>query len=497
MDEILRPYTEAGQSPAKTGLIQRFAALRRGMDERLEPLSRRVDELLIRWDAFAQKHQLRPGRFLALALVAGAVSTAATLYTPACSVSVNGEELGTVTSLAQVQAAEEHVEERVSAILNQNYEMDNQVELNWKFVSRKDLTSVSTLSSKLFNQVSQVTRGYTLTLDGETVAVQTSRRGLEALMESLKAPYVNENTISAEFTSPLELHYGYVDVRQVTDDLSEVTALLKSNRVEAATYTVQAGDTASAIAQNKGMTLSALMAMNPGMDANKLLIGQELTVSQSVPYLSVRTVDQVTYEETVAAPVEYVDDASMYKGDSKVLEPGKDGVDQVTAQITYLSGVEQSREVLSTQAVSAPVAKVVAQGTKERPKTAPTGSFMWPVNGTVTSRFGNRSLFGTRRFHGGIDIYVPVGTPVKAADGGTVASAGYSSGYGYLVVIRHDNGKTTYYAHNSKLLVSAGQQVYKGQVIAKSGATGNVTGPHCHFEVRINDQRQNPLNYLP
>ncbi len=497
MDEVLRPHAEAGESPARAGLIRRFAALRRGMDERLEPLSRRADELLIRWDALAQKHRLRPGRFLAVALIVGAVSTAATLYTPACTVSVDGETLGAVASLAQVQSAEDQAADRVSAILGRSYEMDSQIELDWKFVSRKDLTPVSVLSNKLFNQVSQVTRGYSLTLDGETVAVQTSRRGLEDLMESLKAPYVNENTISAEFTTPLELHYGYVDVRQITDDLSQVTALLKSNKVEATIYTVQAGDTASAIAQDQGMTLSALVAMNPGLDADKLLIGQELTVSQSVPYLSVRTVDQVTYEEAVPAPVEYVDDASMYKGDSKVLEPGADGVNQVTAQITYLSGAEQSREVLSTQTVTAPVTKVVAQGTMERPKTAPTGHFIWPVSGPITSRYGYRSLFGTRNFHGGIDIYVPSGTSVKAADGGTVITAEYDRSYGYYVVIRHNNGKTTYYAHNSKLLVHVGDKVYQGQVIAKSGATGNVTGPHCHFEVRINDQRQNPLSYLP
>ena len=79
---------------------------------------------------------------------------------------------------------------------------------------------------------------------------------------------------------------------------------------------------------------------------------------------------------------------------------------------------------------------------------------------------------------------------------GTVTFAGYKGSYGYLVIIRHDNGTQTYYGHNSKLLVSAGQKVYKGQQIAKAGSTGRSTGTHCHFEVRINGKAVNPLNYL-
>ncbi len=498
MDEILFPGEAAGaHAPAHPGLAQRLGALRANAAARLERLERNVDGLLFRWDDFKQTHRLRPSRFLAVALLTGVVSTAAVLYTPACAVIMDGQELGLVTTKAQVQAIEDRVEDRVSAILGRPYEMEDQVTLNWRVVNKRELTSPITLENALFNQVSEVTRGYVLTLDGQPIATQTTSQGLRDLIDSLKAPYVNENTIRAEFTTPLELHYEYVDVRQVTDDLSAVTALLTSNSVEPMIYTVQAGDTTSAIALRQDMSLSDLLAMNPGVEADKLWIGQELTVRQSVPYLGVRTVDQVTYEEVVEPPVEYVDDNTMYQGDSKVLEPGAEGLNQVTAQITYLSGQEDHRDILSTQVLTAPVTKVVAQGTKERPKTMPKGYFIWPVRGVITSGYGNRSLFGTRNFHGGIDIYVPTGTSVKAADGGTVITAEYNRSYGYYVVISHGNGKTTYYAHNSKLLVSVGDKVYQGQVIAKSGATGNVTGPHCHFEVRINGQRQNPRNYLP
>ncbi|MBP2655054.1 MAG: Peptidase [Firmicutes bacterium] len=128
-----------------------------------------------------------------------------------------------------------------------------------------------------------------------------------------------------------------------------------------------------------------------------------------------------------------------------------------------------------------------------------TGAMMWPVSGgTVTSPFGWRThpVFGTARFHSGIDIGVDYGTPVRAADGGVVVTAGWMSGYGYGVIIDHGSGISTVYGHNSELLVSEGQRVAKGQQIARAGSTGYSTGPHCHFEVRKNGSPVSPLSYL-
>lgn len=127
-----------------------------------------------------------------------------------------------------------------------------------------------------------------------------------------------------------------------------------------------------------------------------------------------------------------------------------------------------------------------------------TGRLGWPVSGPITSPFGYRvhPIFGRKIFHSGIDIGVGTGTPVHAADSGVVVSAGWISGYGYAVIIDHGGGISTLYAHNSLVRVRIGQAVGKGQVIATSGATGNVTGPHVHFEVRKNGAPVNPLGYL-
>ena len=118
------------------------------------------------------------------------------------------------------------------------------------------------------------------------------------------------------------------------------------------------------------------------------------------------------------------------------------------------------------------------------------------MRGTITSKFGYRYIFGSTSYHGGIDIACSYGTTIKAADGGKVTFVGYQGTYGNLVVITHDDGKQTYYAHNSSILVKVGQRVYQGQAIAKAGSTGRATGPHCHFEVRVNGTRVNPRNYL-
>lgn len=117
----------------------------------------------------------------------------------------------------------------------------------------------------------------------------------------------------------------------------------------------------------------------------------------------------------------------------------------------------------------------------------------------VTSEFGGRidPISGKSDGHLGMDLAVPLGTPVRAALPGTVTVAKYHNSYGYYVKIDHGNGLSTLYAHNSKLLVQAGQTVQAGDVVSLSGSTGRSTGPHLHFEVWVNGQRTNPRSYLP
>lgn len=128
------------------------------------------------------------------------------------------------------------------------------------------------------------------------------------------------------------------------------------------------------------------------------------------------------------------------------------------------------------------------------------GKFAWPVPASqrITSEYGYRihPVYKTRKFHSGIDIGAPYGVDILAAADGTVTMATYNGGYGKCIIINHGSGISTLYGHNSTLLVSEGSKVTRGQVIAKAGSTGVSTGPHLHFEVRINGSTTDPIAYL-
>lgn len=483
MDEILRPAPQAqSQGDALT--------------QRLEAFRRRRAVTLSRWDEFRARHRIRAIPFLLVALAAGAALTVNTVYTRGCAVSVNGKELGVVADQAEFEAIVARVEDRAGEILGYDYSLTAEVAYEPRVVEKSELSDLSGFENYLFSQVGEVTRTYVLTIGGEVIGATTHGSEVSAILEELKAPYITENTISAQFTVPVELRYEYTATAELMDT-DVFRRILTANSLEEVTYTVVSGDTYSEIAYDRDMSLDDLMAMNPQASLDALYVGDVLTVRQSVPFLSVRTLDKEVYEQPIEIPVEYVQDDTMYEGISKVLQEGAEGSALIHATVTKVNGVEQTRDITSTQTLTEPTTRVVAQGTKERPKTMATGSFIWPIRGTVTSSYGYRSIFGSYQFHGGLDIAASYGATIQAADGGKVVTAGWSDSYGNYVVIDHENGKTTLYAHNSQLLVSAGQRVYQGQAIAKAGATGNAYGTHCHFEVRINGQRTNPRDYLP
>ena len=145
---------------------------------------------------------------------------------------------------------------------------------------------------------------------------------------------------------------------------------------------------------------------------------------------------------------------------------------------------------------------IAAQSHRKTPVQGSTGSMMWPVKGKLTSNYGYRRhpIHGTYKMHTGIDISAPSGTPVRAADGGEIIAVGWRGGYGKMIVVmhgnRHGSSVTTLYGHLSGFAVSKGQSVGKGQVIGYVGSTGYSTGPHLHFEVRLNGQTVNPRGYL-
>ena len=226
-------------------------------------------------------------------------------------------------------------------------------------------------------------------------------------------------------------------------------------------------------------------------DAKKVLQGNKEGTDE--PLITIRSTETATYTEAVAYDVQYIDNASLYEGETEIKSQGSAGTDLIVATVERVNGQEVSRTVVSTTRITEPVAEVQYRGTKPIPATQGTGAFQYPLASyTISSYFGMR--WGT--LHTGVDLAAPMGSKIYASDGGTVTFAGWKGSYGYLVIISHGGLFETYYAHCSKILVSVGENVYQGQNIALVGSTGYSTGPHCHFEVRYNGTPNNPLNYL-
>ncbi len=502
MDEILhRPRTDVGsaitdslhpEAPAdalRKNTRKAFSAVRL--------LGRGVSFLYHKLDNAVAGHKfLSPLPFLAFAGVVAAALVVSTVYKPSYVVTVDGSDLGIVTDPVVFEQAVDHVENRASSILGYDFELDHQVEYSFALSQESDFTPAAAFETYLFNQIGDVMKSYVLTVDGEFIGAAADKTQLENLLRNLAAPYITEHTTSIGYLADVDISYQYI-ASSVMQDLSVMEEILSANTTGETTYEVVRGDTYSEIAHANDMSLDELMALNPQATLDRLMIGDVLTVKKTIPYLSISTVDTVTYNDVIKRPVEEVEDNTMYQGERKILTAGTDGEARVTANITYINGYEESREVVSSTTLVEPTTEVVAVGTKERPRTMPTGTFKWPVYGRISSYFGYRTIFGTYSYHGGIDIATSYGNTIKASDGGTVVWSGYKGTYGYLVIIDHGNGVQSYYGHNSKLLVKAGDKVYQGQAIARAGSTGRSTGTHCHFEIRINGTRVNPLPYLP
>jgi murein DD-endopeptidase MepM/ murein hydrolase activator NlpD len=157
--------------------------------------------------------------------------------------------------------------------------------------------------------------------------------------------------------------------------------------------------------------------------------------------------------------------------------------------LEHMRSLQEQSATLAARIRSAQSSSPVVPGPTGEPSAA---GFIWPVHGVLTSGYGWR--WG--RMHEGIDLAVPVGTPVVAAAAGTVIVAGWFGGYGNLVVVDHGNGFSTAYGHNTSVTVGVGQFVAQGQLVSYSGSTGHSTGPHVHFEVRVNGTAVDPLGYL-
>lgn len=473
-------------------LERRAAAIREGFSNRRKALT---------WMGgkrrhFFEKMHLHPVAFLCGAMAIAAAATVLSLYTLGAQVTYDGQDLGIVSSRRAAEKVVAELEDVTRATTGDGgYTVDTALlTAETGVFPRRELISDDEFEETLSDTLGVVDYAYVLYVDGEKVVATTRSGALEDLLEQLKLGYETADTVNAYFVEDVDIRQEYVESSYVMN-LGYIAEILNETKEGEVTYTVTSGDSYYSIAEKYDLSVEALMKLNSGYDPKILRVGDVLTISNAVPYLTVVNVERQRYVQDVPYQVEYTDDASMYQGEYKVTSPGVYGKADMTANVTYINGEETEREVVASVTLSQPVTEQQLRGTKERPTWYPTGSFSWPCTGILTSRFGYRSLLGST-YHSGIDIGNSYGTSIYASDGGTVTYSGWMSGYGYLIIIDHGNGYQTYYGHNSSLVVSLGQKVHKGQLIARMGSTGRSTGNHCHFGVKFNGTFVNPLNYL-
>ena len=270
--------------------------------------------------------------------------------------------------------------------------------------------------------------------------------------------------------------------------VDEAFKLLMTGGKEEVVYVADKTESLESVAKKFNMTVDEIKALNANWE-DPLHKGSKINVLKAAPMITVTLDQKVKAQATVPFKTVVREDAGQVKSLKKVERAGKAGVMETTTAIQSKNGKITSSVTESSRLVQEAVDQIVVVGTKEG---VATGSFIKPTVGRLSSPFGPR--WG--RFHYGIDLANRTGTDVVAADGGVVTRVGMAGSYGNLIIIDHQNGTSTRYAHLSAYNVKVGDVVAQGQSIGKIGSTGRSTGPHLHFEVRVGGVAKNPLDFI-
>lgn len=438
---------------------------------------------------------------------------------------VNGARLGVVRSVDDVNDAVRRLRTRFSP--EDVYDVAYSTAYTF---SAKKPENVSVLDAddcyiSLYNYTGQnCTEAYALSLNGSRVACLGSYADVCYVEERLKVGISQQLQSMDESITDVKLLENYSSERILCNRSRIETADAVYSRL-LASYMIsvpdenRTTDSTSPSGQHKTETAeNGSRRIASYTDENTYYLGlkNDVTLLTGVPSATestgsvgqmlsglngtYKTFKNITETKIIPYQTETIESEDYYIGTVITETAGETGVSESVYQVEYLNGEETARSLVSETIVSAPVTCVQIVGIKEYPKPVATGTFAWPlVNPGVTSSFGWRQdpFTGESRFHLGLDLYAPYGSPIYASDGGLVIEATYNDSYGIYVLIDHGNGVMTRYAHMSQRLVEAGERVYQGQEIGKVGMTGRATGYHCHFEIIINGNVVQPLDYLP
>jgi len=348
-----------------------------------------------------------------------------------------------------------------------------------------------------FIYMTDIETGAFAVYDGDkVVAIVKDEAEAESLLkdtlEVLSQPDNGMTLESAEFTNELSIKPINVLLSSVQSSAEAGRIMAEGGNMETF-HIVEEGETVTSLAKQFGVEDANIYNEDNSQVATEVEQGDKVCIRSSVEPVSVKMVETGRLKEVIEYETIKKESDEYYQGDTHLEQEGENGVQVFEGTLTKVAGEVTQRDEISTEVIRPKKDKIILVGTKERPKTAPTGTYMLPLQSyVVTSEFGGR--WG--RMHEGIDLGASTGTPIYAADGGKVIRATWYSGYGLCVDIDHENGRVTRYGHCSRLLVSAGDRVYQGQNIALVGNTGNSFGSHLHFEVRLDGTAYNPRKFL-
>lgn len=413
------------------------------------------------------------------------------------------ENIATIQSEQTLEQASDMVNQRLvsDAVEKDNVSMTPRYQLT--IVDKAHYATPTALCDKLIEKSGgMIEEASGLYINGELVGAVKSNADLSYLLQNtLNSARGEDESAEVSFVENVENVNGlYPSSSIVTSE--EMKNLLAGTPEESDSYTVEEGDTPETIARQFKITQEELTTSLGAEQLENLAVGDEIRLSESQPLLTVKLTRTETYETIIPFKTVTVNDDEKDTDYSQVTQEGVDGTQECVDQVTYIDGVEVSREVVSRTVLQEAVDKSITVGTKKKvepaaPNGVGSGSMMWPV--PYTHRVMSKYSMRWGKMHNGIDISSSGvrGQSIVAADGGTVKYVKYHSyGYGYHLMIDHGNGMSTLYAHCNAIYVTPGQKVSKGQVIATVGTTGDSSGNHLHFEVYRNGSRVNPLNYV-
>lgn len=338
----------------------------------------------------------------------------------------------------------------------------------------------------------EIEQAYGLFIDDEFYGAVTEKDGVLNELQRIKDEYkTGKPDEQVSFAKSIRFTEALYPADSLVDE-AELVEQLSGNETESETYIVQSGDTPTEIADKNGMEYAELLRLNPTIE-DDLKPGYELQTKVAKPLLPVQISYVTTYEETIPYSTVEVENSTYVQGYRSVTQEGEDGKRRVVAEVTVLNGVEVDRMILdNSEILVEPIDERIVVGIHDPTPSAASSNtgFIWPTSGGVATTYAGHT-------GNAVDIARPSGTPVYASRSGTVTKVvnGYT-GYGHYIMIDHGDGYVTLYAHNSSNLVSVGEYVEQGQVIALMGRTGWATGNHVHFEIRYNGQYLSPFDYI-